>query len=119
MVAARPGRKHPPTKAELGTGLLLTAALFVFGGTLNSRPASANTADPGNGRHLYTFYGCIDCHGPNAEGDLGPKITGLTLSIEEFLIQLRTPREEMDAYPADFLSDDQARDIYSFLQTLQ
>ena len=119
MVAARPRRKHPPLKAALGTALLLTAALSVFGGALNSRPASANAEDPENGRHLYTFYGCIECHGPDAEGDFGPKITGLTVSVEEFLTQLRTPREEMDAYPSDFLSDEQARDVYSFLKTLQ
>lgn len=96
--------------AVFATILMLAATV------LPSHPASAQ--DPDNGAYLYTFYGCIECHGLQAEGDFGPKIAAISVSLEEFLSQLRTPREEMDAYPDDFLTDEQAADIYTFLQTL-
>lgn len=79
---------------------------------------SASAQDPENGRFLYAHYGCLDCHGVDAQGDVGPKVSAISVSIEEFLTQIRTPREQMDAYPDDFLTDKQAIDIYTFLQTL-
>lgn len=92
------------------------AALTLIAALVPTHPAAAQ--DPDNGRHLYSFYGCIECHGPEAQGDVGPKIGAISISLEEFLTQIRTPREQMDAYPADFLSDGQAADIYTLLQTL-
>ncbi len=103
--------------ANLAGAILLASALTLAGGLLPSQRAAAQ--DPDNGRHNYAYYGCLDCHGVDGQGDVGPKIAGISVSMEEFLTQLRTPLEEMDPYPADFLPDELAADIYAFLQTLE
>lgn len=118
MLHASAQAKHPSHKAALTATLLLTAAIAVAVSLIPFRPAAANIDDPDSGQHLYGFYGCIDCHGVNAEGDIGPRIAGYSDLYEVFLQQLRSPREDMDPYPDDFLSDDQASDLYTYLKTL-
>ena len=103
--------KQAPLKT-FGLGLLLAFALSLWAGH------SVSADDPENGRRLYSYQGCIECHGPNAEGDIGPMTAGLTVSFEEFLTQLRTPREEMDAYPPELLNEADAADLYAFLRSL-
>ena len=120
MVVGSSQQRYPNRRASIATALLLTIGLSSAATLIPTHPASARAQDPENGRYLYSWMGCIDCHGLQAEGDGdAPKIAGLTLSMEEFLTQLRTPREQMDPYPPDLLSDEQALDLYSFLQSQQ
>ena len=115
MLSWQQRAKTAPIKAFGIVPVIAASITILLSPTL---PAGAD--DPNErGQFLFSYQGCIDCHGPNAEGDVGPKISGLAVSFDEFLSQLRTPREQMDAYPPELLSDDDAAALYSFLQSLQ
>ena len=99
---------------------LLVALGFALSAAINpSLPVSAHRNPSEDGRFLYSYMGCIDCHGSNGEGDVGPQISALEMSFEDFLTQMRTPRDQMDPYPPELMSDGQAADLYTFLLSLQ
>jgi mono/diheme cytochrome c family protein len=88
-----------------------------------ARPPATGTGkapagDAQNGKKLYMAVGCYQCHGTVAHGSprTGPTLL-TTMPFEPFLRQLRRP-EEMPPYGAKVLSDQQAADIYAFIQTL-
>lgn len=70
------------------------------------------------GRQLYVDKGCAGCHGPNATGNFGPKLAGTTLTLQQVLQQLRSPRREMPAYPPSQLSDEEESFIYAYYKSL-
>lgn len=69
------------------------------------------------GRTLFVQKGCVACHGGNAEGGMGPRLAGTTLTLEEVEQQVRSPRGQMPAYPASQLSAEQVRSIYSYFKS--
>jgi len=79
--------------------------------------ADALAQVPGNGERLFIQKGCLGCHGVSGRGGAGPDLAGTPLSPEEFLKQLRAPRELMPRFPPAALSDSEAREIYAFLRS--
>jgi len=91
--------------------------------TATARPAFPTATPPqtGNierGRVLYTQKGCIECHGANAEGDVGPRLASTKLTFEEVRQQIRNPRDEMPPFSVAELSDQDIRDLYTFERSL-
>ncbi len=107
--------KQPPLRAFALVTLVAVALTAFFSPSLS---AVADGDPIEHGRFLFSYQGCIDCHGPNAEGDVGPKISALDVSLDEFMTQLRTPKDQMDPYPPELLNDADAADLYTFLQSL-
>ncbi len=68
---------------------------------------------------LYRSAGCVRCHGVAASGDFGPALAGIDLSFEDFLGQLRSPRERMPSFGAGALSDEEALCLFDYLRALQ
>ena len=81
----------------------------------------APTGNIERGAQLYTAKGCVYCHGTEAQGVEGqiPRIAGTRLSFVQVLAQIRhSPSGLMPSFPPDFISDNDARDIYAFLKSL-
>jgi mono/diheme cytochrome c family protein len=99
----------------LGAALLAAGALL-GAGAVAARPAGQ---DAELGRELYVSFGCAACHGPNAQGLVGPKLAGTALTFDEVLTQLRTPRGLMPAFGPEIVTDDQAFALYAYLLALE
>ena len=79
-------------------------------------PITAESMDRGS--RLFGMKGCAVCHGPRAEGNVGPRLAGTPLSRTAVLRQVRTPYYFMPPFPPEDLSDGGVADIYAFLQSL-
>lgn len=87
------------------------------------------SGNAGNGSQLYYDYGCYGCHGFNGIGrkNLANNVSGIMFSEEVFLPYLRAradlnplfPTQNMPNYPADSLSDEDAKDIYAYIRTFE
>jgi mono/diheme cytochrome c family protein len=68
--------------------------------------------------------GCYECHGTVAQGGgartggTGPMLAPKPLPFVVVLSQLRTPMNVMPPYSTAILSDQDAADIYAFLQSI-
>jgi mono/diheme cytochrome c family protein len=66
--------------------------------------------------------GCFECHGGAGQGgamnDPTPALAKLELPVESFVAFLRGAPNDVPAHSADVLSDQDATDIYAFLQSL-
>lgn len=82
------------------------------------KPAKGFVGDPARGKLLFVQRGCAACHGDLAQGGVGPKLAGTSLSFEAVIRQLRQPRGVMQRYlPAD-QSDADECDVYVYLRAL-
>jgi mono/diheme cytochrome c family protein len=83
------------------------------------KPAKGFVGDPARGNALFHTRGCSACHGDQAQGAVGPRLAGTTLSFEAVLHQLREPRGVMQRYlPAD-QSDADECDVYIYVKGLK
>ncbi|PYS03446.1 MAG: hypothetical protein DMG15_20790 [Acidobacteria bacterium] len=99
-------------------GLFLILAMLA--GSQN--PPSANTprGDPQNGKMLFMKYGCFECHGREGQGSnaTGPRLNQNPITYPRFVAYIRKPSGEMPPYTAKVVTDQQAADLYAFLQSL-
>ena len=104
------------------TRFLLLAGVALFAaGTVHAQKASqAATGDAKKGEQLFMNDGCQECHGRAAQGSVfsGPRLAPGPIPYQNFVTQLREPRQEMPPYEAVVLSDKDAADIYAFLQSV-
>lgn len=80
-------------------------------------PASAN---PRNGQHLYSSFGCYECHGYQGQGSVqtgGSRIGPPQIPYSGFVAYIRQPSGQMPPYTSKAVSDAQLADIYAFLQS--
>ncbi|MBI2883375.1 MAG: c-type cytochrome [Candidatus Methylomirabilis oxyfera] len=68
------------------------------------------------GRQVYESKGCVACHGPKAEGGIGPALAGFNEA--QILKQVRTPKGAMPAFPPDRLSDEEIKALAAFIESL-
>ena len=100
----------PPTSTSLPSTTPLPAA------TATSAPPQQ--PDPALGAKLWPQLPCSGCHGPNAEGDFGPRLAGTGLSIDQVLARVRLGKGPMPAFPASEVSDLTVRHVYAWLRSL-
>ena len=85
-------------------------------------PQDDPAGDAVNGKRVYLADGCFECHGRAGQGGAmnypTPALAQLELPVESFVAFLRAAPNDMPAYSADVLSDQDATDIYAFLQSL-
>lgn len=83
------------------------------------RPESTmDRPDSATGEALYRYLGCFACHGDQAQGNIGPRLAGTALSLEEVRTQVRSPQKRMPAFGPERVSDEELAHIYAFLQGL-
>jgi mono/diheme cytochrome c family protein len=94
------------------TALVLLLALFV------QAPAPRGNVD--NGKVLYAKIGCYQCHGHEGQGATatGPRLNQNPITFTRFVAYIRKPSGEMPPYTAKVVTDQQAADIFAFLQSL-
>ncbi|HET7290252.1 MAG TPA: cytochrome c, partial [Thermodesulfobacteriota bacterium] len=68
------------------------------------------------GGTLFISKGCMGCHGVSGRGGVGPALAHTALTFDAFIGQIRHPRNIMPAFPAQAVSDENAREIYVFLK---
>ena len=104
----RPGQREQPGRGEQARQTEEPAQAE------QSRQAGATLT----GESLFIAKGCMGCHGASGRGGVGPDIAGTTLSFEALLSQLRSPRNIMPRFPAQAVSEDEARAIYEYLRSI-
>jgi hydroxylamine dehydrogenase len=90
---------------------LLTVLLL-----LPAAAAADGRAD--SGADLYVRKGCLGCHGASGRGGVGPVLANTKLTPDAFVRQLHSPRGIMPRFPAEVVSDAEARAILTYLQGL-
>ena len=80
--------------------------------------SSSTSPDPAAGQQLWQDKPCAGCHGANAEGDIGPKLAGTELSVDEVLQTVRSGKGTMPAFGEDKMSDTELQHIYAWLGSL-
>ena len=114
-----------------GVIFLSTVALAQRGGGNGNTqaPTSPVTGSSVNGKALYYAYSCYGCHGYN--GETGRAFVGNwssnLASEENFIRFLRAranvapmpPSTSMPNFPANTMSDKQAKDIYAYIRTFK
>jgi mono/diheme cytochrome c family protein len=81
-------------------------------------PSSANSQ---NGQHLYTAFGCYECHGYQGQGSTqtgGTRLGPPQIPFSGFVAYVRQPTSQMPPYTSKAVSDAQLADIYAFLKSL-
>lgn len=100
---------------------LAAVALAAAAGSA-ARAQDAPAGDAANGKRLFITDQCFTCHGRAGQGGSyngpAPVLAKTEMPFEGFLGQLRNPANDMPAFSTAVLSDQQAADIYAFLQTL-
>ena len=73
-----------------------------------------------NGKVLYTKIGCYQCHGREGQGApaTGPRLNQNPITYARFIAYIRKPTGEMPPYTAKVVTEQQAADIFAFLQSL-
>jgi mono/diheme cytochrome c family protein len=61
---------------------------------------------------------CAACHGENAQGDQGPKLTPMTLEYEEILAKVRQGGGEMPVISKTKMSDEEVKQVLEYLKSL-
>ena len=99
-------------------GLFLILAMLA--GSQNPPPANTPRGDSQNGKMLFMKYGCFECHGREGQGSnaTGPRLNQNPIPYPRFVAYIRKPSGEMPPYTAKVVTDQQAADLYAFLQSL-
>src|SRR5262245_43098600 len=93
-------------------GLAALAALLLL-----AAPRFASSQPPTPvGAELFIRKGCLGCHGASGRGGVGPILAHTALPFDSLLRQLRHPRGIMPPFPAEVVSDDEARAIHEYLR---
>jgi mono/diheme cytochrome c family protein len=78
----------------------------------------ASPADVKRGKELFFAQGCNQCHGDMAQGRVGPNIAATKLPFKAVLKRIRRGSSSMPKYDASQISDQEARFIYDWLESL-
>ncbi len=72
------------------------------------------------GYELYVRIGCYQCHGFEGQGagPTGPRLAPNPIAFNRFLGIVYDPIDLMPRYPPDYVSEQDVRDIYAYLQTI-
>ena len=97
--------------------LLLILAMFLAPQT---PPANGPKGNADTGKTLFMKVGCYECHGREGQGSTatGPRLNQNPITYPRFVSYIRKPSGEMPPYTTKVVSDQQAADIYAFLQSL-
>ena len=78
---------------------------------------TVNGASPDNQGLLgaYVSAGCVACHGSEAQGAKGPRLSGTTRKLDWFIRYVRDPAGQMPAFGTDQISDQDLAVIWNRL----
>ena len=73
-----------------------------------------NLGDPKRGATLFRAQ-CSGCHGPNAEGGIGPRLAGAKLTLARAKAQIDNGGGTM---PAGLVTGEREEDVLAYLETI-
>jgi mono/diheme cytochrome c family protein len=101
---------------------ILFAAISAFGLSRAVADDAAKVGDPVKGKRAYLAVGCFECHGRSGQGGQfnyqTPALAQIQLPVDSFIAFLRAAPNDMPAYSAEVLSDQDAADIHAYLSSL-
>lgn len=81
--------------------------------------ANAPKGNAENGKALFMKIGCYECHGREGQGAVtGPRLNQNPITFARFNTYIRKPSGEMPPYTTKVVNEQQAADIYAYLQSL-
>ena len=87
--------------------------------TLIAPQANTPKGDAEAGKALFMKIGCFECHGREGQGAVtGPRLNQNPITYARFVSYIRKPSGEMPPYTAKVVNDQQAADLYAYLQSL-
>jgi ubiquinol-cytochrome c reductase cytochrome c subunit len=96
----------------MSTLLLILAALIAP----QANPPKGNAE---TGKALFMKIGCFECHGREGQGAVtGPRLNQNPITYTRFVSYIRKPSGEMPPYTAKVVNDQQAADLFAYLQSL-
>ena len=99
----------------------MSAFLLTLMMLLVPRPPQTNTpkGNAESGKALFMKIGCFECHGREGQGAVtGPRLNQNPITFARFNSYIRKPSGEMPPYTTKVVSEQQAQDIYAYLQSL-
>jgi mono/diheme cytochrome c family protein len=94
------------------TGLLFLWPLFFSG-------CSAPPGDAADGKKWYMMNNCQACHGVQGDDGQAVNIAGIDMGFGSFIRKLRrTDAPIMPPFPESKISEQDAADIYAYLQSM-
>ena len=102
-------------------GLVAILIVSVGGFAVSSPSQAAATAaqdDPERGHQLFVQIGCYQCHGFIGQGGVGPRLAPNPMPFSAFSNTVYEPRDLMPRYPPQFVSEQDLRDLYAYLETI-
>jgi ubiquinol-cytochrome c reductase cytochrome c subunit len=82
-------------------------------------PPNVPKGNAESGKALYMKIGCFECHGREGQGAVtGPRLNQNPITFARFNSYIRKPSGEMPPYTTKVVSEQQAADIYAYLQSL-
>jgi ubiquinol-cytochrome c reductase cytochrome c subunit len=81
-------------------------------------PAPRGNAE--SGKALFMKIGCYQCHGREGQGSTatGPRLNQNPITYSRFSTYIRKPTGEMPPYTTKVVSEQQAADLFAYLQSL-
>lgn len=74
---------------------------------------------PGNGKKLFTKYGCYECHGTQGQGTTaGARLAPKPIALAALIAYVRQPKGQMPPYTAKVVSDAELADIRAYLASI-
>ncbi len=93
-------------------GLLFLLPLFFIG-------CSAPPGDAADGKKWYMMNNCQACHGGHGDDGQAVNIAGIDMGFGSFIRKLRrTDAPIMPPFPESKISEQDAADIYAYLQSI-
>ncbi len=96
--------------------ILLPTILVLLG--LTTSVALAQDPDAGKTAWEQQVWQCAACHGPQGEGVYARPLANSTLTEDEWIAQVRTPRRFMPSFSETQVSDQQIRDVHAYITAL-
>ena len=104
------------------TAAVVASAILGFGLTRAAADDEVKAGDPARGKRVYLADGCFECHGRAGQGGVfnypAPALAQIDVPVESFIAFLRAAPNDMPAFSADVLSDQDAADIHAYLRSL-
>ena len=102
---------------RISTSLLVLLALLAL--TASLATAAPPAQDPENGKVVWEEQAlCKNCHGDAGEGNWAGPLAGSDKAAEEWISQVRSPRNRMPAFSGEQVSDQMIIDMHAYLVTL-
>ena len=91
--------------------------IIFFGVVVSTGAVMARQSDPPPGKVAFDKV-CKTCHGEEARGDAGPRLVPLEIEYDELLAKVREGGGEMPPISTRMLSDDDVKQIFNYLKSL-